>query len=188
MLVAGEYAPYVMSWTDRPGLLVEVVAAAFARSGVKTTVLFLPWRRCAMMLRQGDAFAAFPFTYTAKRGEYAWFSDTIWISRCVFFYLRGRLGEYDFTSFDDLRGFTIAGTSGHHYEEVFEEKGLSMDYASSEGSGIRKVWEERCALFAEDELAGWELIRRVYPERFDQFGSTPTPWYLAPLSLMVSKT
>lgn len=186
-LVAGEYAPYVMNRQDRPGLLVEVVAAAFARSGVKTTVLMLPWRRCAMMVRQGDVFAAFPFAHTAKREEYAWFSDTIWTSRNVFFYLKGRLGDYDFTSFEDLRGFTIAGTTGHHYEEVFKAKGLSMDYASSEVSGIRKVWEERCALFADDELAGWALVNRVYPNRVGQFGSTPTPWAFAHLCLMVSK-
>jgi polar amino acid transport system substrate-binding protein len=187
VLVTDEYPPYVLGKGDRPGLLTEIVAAAFAEAGVETKVLYRPWRRCAMMIREGDAFGAYPYARTEKRAGYAWFSESIWICRNVFFYLKGRMGDFDYTSLDALGDYTIAGTSGHYYEEIFKQKGLNVDYAPGEASGVRRLWELRAALFAEDELVGWTLINRIFPSRAQLFRSTPTPWNLNPQHLMVSK-
>jgi polar amino acid transport system substrate-binding protein len=187
VLVTGEYPPYVMSKGKRAGLLTEIVQAAFAEAGLETRVLFRPWRRCAMMIREGEAFGAYPYARTEKRAEYARFSDSIWVCRNVFFYLKGRMGEFDYTSLDDLSGYIIAGTSGHYYEDIFRQKGLNVDYAPGEASGVRRLWELRAALFAEDELVGWTLINRIFPSHAHLFGSTPTPWNLNPQHLMVSK-
>ncbi|WP_165610795.1 substrate-binding periplasmic protein [Pseudodesulfovibrio hydrargyri] len=182
-----EYPPYVLSKGERPGLLTEIVVAAFAEAGLETKVLYRPWRRCAMMIREGEAFGAYPYARTDKRAEYAWFSESIWVCRNVFFYLKGRMGEFDYTSLDALSDYTIAGTSGHYYEEIFKRKGLKVDYAPGEASGVRRLWELRAALFAEDELVGWTLINRIFPSRAHLFRSTPTPWNLNPQHLMVSK-
>ncbi|EGB15240.1 extracellular solute-binding protein family 3 [Pseudodesulfovibrio mercurii] len=187
ILVTDEYPPYVITRGERPGLLTEVVRAAFARVGVETEILYRPWRRCALMVREGEAFAAYPYGRTDARAAYALFSDPIWTCRNVFFYLKGRLGAFDFTSLDDLRGRLIAGTSGHYYEEIFKEKGLMVDYAPGEASGVRRLWELRATLFAEDELVGWTLINRIFPSQADRFASTPTPWNLNPQHLMVSR-
>ena len=188
ILVTDEYPPYVMGKGERPGLLTEIVTAAFAEAGVETTVLYRPWRRCAMMIREGEAFGAYPYARTDKRAAYAWFSEPIWVCRNVFFYLKGRMGEFDYTSLDVLDDYTIAGTSGHYYEEIFKQKGLTVDYAPGEASGVRRLWELRAALFAEDELVGWTLINRIFPSRAHLFRSTPTPWNYNPQHLMVSKT
>jgi len=188
VLVTGEYPPYVQSSGKMPGLLTEIVQAAFAEAGVETRVLFRPWRRCAMMVREGEALGAYPYARTGKRSDYAWFSKTIWTCRNVFFYLEGRLGGFDYTSLDALREYTIAGTSGHYYEDVFREMELTVDYAPGEASGVRRLWEMRAALFAEDELVGWTLIHRIFPSRAHLFASTPTPWNLNPQHLMVSKS
>lgn len=187
VLVTDEYPPYVTGKGERPGLLTEIVMAAFAEAGVETRVLYRPWRRCAMMIREGDAFGAYPYARTDKRAGYAWFSEPIWVCRNVFFFMKGRLGDFDYTSLDALRGYTIAGTSGHYYEDIFKEKGLTVDYAPGEASGVRRLWELRAALFAEDELVGWTLINRIFPRRARLFGSTPTPWNFNPQHLMVSK-
>ncbi|MEZ7197466.1 substrate-binding periplasmic protein [Pseudodesulfovibrio karagichevae] len=187
VLVTDEYPPYVLSKGAWPGLLTEIVQAAFAEAGVETKILYRPWRRCALMVREGDAFGAYPYARTDKRAEYAWFSESIWVCRNVFFYMKGRMGDFDYTSLEALRDYTIAGTSGHYYEEIFKKKGLAVDYAPGEASGVRRLWELRAALFAEDELVGWTLINRIFPSRADLFGSTPTPWNLNPQHLMVSR-
>jgi polar amino acid transport system substrate-binding protein len=187
VLVTDEYPPYVQAGGGRPGLLTEVVTAAFAEAGVETRIKYRPWRRCALMIREGEAFGAYPYGRTDRRAAYALFSDPIWICRNVFFYLKERLGEFDCTSLDDLGEYLIAGTSGHYYEDVFKEKGLTVDYAPGEASGVRRLWERRAALFAEDELVGWTLINRIFPGQAHLFGSTPTPWNLNPQHLMVSK-
>jgi polar amino acid transport system substrate-binding protein len=188
VLVTDEYPPYVLGKGERPGLLTEIVSAAFAEAGLETRVLYRPWRRCALMVREGDAFGAYPYARTEERAGYAWFSESIWTCRNVFFYLQGRMGAFDYTSLEALRGYTIAGTSGHYYEEIFRQKGLTVDYAPGEASGVRRLWELRAALFAEDELVGWTLINRIFPSRAHLFRSTPTPWNLNPQHLMVSRT
>jgi polar amino acid transport system substrate-binding protein len=188
VLVTDEYPPYVLGQGERPGLLTEIVAAAFAEAGLETKVLYRPWRRCAMMIREGEAFGAYPYARTEQRAGYAWFSEPIWTCRNVFFYLKGRMGDFDYTSLEALADYTIAGTSGHYYEEIFERKGLAVDYAPGEASGVRRLWELRAALFAEDELVGWTLIYRIFPSRAHLFRSTPTPWNLNPQHLMVSRT
>ncbi|AMK10501.1 substrate-binding periplasmic protein [Pseudodesulfovibrio indicus] len=187
LLVSGNYEPYVIAQGTRPGLLSEIVTQAFAEQGIRVEIRFYPWRRCALMVETGEAFAAFPYARTDKRARYAWFSDVIWVCRNVFFYMKGRMGEFDFTTLEALRPYLIAGTSGNYYEEVFREKGLTVDYAPGEASGVRKLWELRTALFAEDELVGRTLIARIFPARRDRFGWTPTPWNLNPQHLMVSK-
>jgi len=187
VLVSNEYVPYVNTASKRQGFLSELVVAAFAEVGVKASIEFRPWRRCAMLVEMGDAFGAFPYAVTEKREEYAWFSDQIWVCRNVFFYLEGRMPKFDYTCLEDMREFSIAGTSGNYYEDIFKKTGLKVDYAPGEASGIRKVWEMRNDLFAEDELVGWNLISRIFPNYKKMFGSTPTPWNVNPQHIMISK-
>lgn len=187
LLVTNEYMPYVNTSAKEKGFISEVVLAAFKEVGVNARIEYRPWRRCAMMVEDGKAFGAFPYGVTQKRMKYAMFSDQIWECRNVFFYLKGRLGKYDFYGLDPLRRFGIAGTSGHFYEEIFTKAGLRVDYAPGEASGIRKIWEMRSDLFAEDELVGWTLISRIFPNYKHMFASTPTSWNVNPQHIMVSK-
>lgn len=187
VLVSNEYLPYVSTSSREQGVITEIVVAAFAEADVEVEIRFRPWRRCAMLVEDGAVFGAFPYGITEKRKKYAWFSDEIWKCRNVFFYLKGRHGEYDFTSLEAMRGYVIAGTSGNYYEEIFEQAGMNVDYAPGEASGIRKVWEMRTDMFAEDELVGWTLIRRIFPRNAFMFASTPTPWNVNPQTIMVSK-
>lgn len=187
VLVSNEYVPYVNTSSQRHGLLTEVVTAAFEAVDVEVVIEFRPWRRCALLVEQGEVFGAYPYAVTYKRKGYAMFSDEIWRCRNVFFYMRGRYPGYDFTSLESMRGMSIAGTSGNYYEEVFEEAGLNVDYAPGEASGVRKIWEMRRDLFAEDELVGWNLIARIFPHNVHMFGSTPTPWNVNSQRVMVSK-
>lgn len=187
LLVTNEYLPYVNISNKNSGFLSDVIVAAFTEAKVQVKIEYRPWRRCAMLVEDGTAFAAYPYAVTEHRKRYALFSDEIWKCRNVFFYLKGRYGNYDFTSLEALQGRTIAGTSGHYYEDVFRQKKLSVDYAPSEVSGVRKLWDNRADFFAEDELVGWTLISRLFPKNIFMFGATPSPWNVKPQHLMVSK-
>ena len=119
VLVTNEYMPYVNTSSKEQGFIAEVVVAAFKAAGVETQIEFRPWRRCAMLVEDGDVFGAFPYAVTEKRKAFAWFSDPVWECRNVFFYLKGRLGEFDYTSLEAMRRYVIAGTSGNYYEVTF---------------------------------------------------------------------
>jgi len=187
VLYTNEYPPYVNTTQGRPGILVEIVVASFKEADVEARILFRPWRRCAMLVEDGLAFGAFPYTATKKRKKYALFSDSIWICRSVFFFLKEKMRDHDFTTLEALREFNIAGTSGNHYEETFKRAGLDVDYAPGEASGVWKIRERRAELFAEEEAMGWTLINRIFPDERSLFGSTPTAWNVNQVRLMVSK-
>lgn len=187
VLVTDEYMPYVNTTKEDRGVLTEIVVAAFDEVGVDVEIRFRPWRRCSLLVETGQVFGAYPYARTERRSRFAFFTDEIWQFRNVFFYHRGRFPGYDFTSLDAMKGVRIAGTSGNYYEEVFEEAGLTVDYAPGEASGLRKVWEMRADLFAEAELVGWTLIQRIFPQHMNMFGSTPTPWNIKSQSIMVSR-
>ncbi|BDQ33883.1 hypothetical protein JCM14722_14250 [Pseudodesulfovibrio portus] len=186
MLVTNEYYPYVSLTGDNPGMLYEVVAAAFREVQVEARIECRPWRRCALMVEDGTAFGAFPYARTPRREAYAWFSDVIGECRNAFFFLKGRMAGFSFTGLDALRPYTLAGTSGHFYEEAFERAGLRVDYAPGEASGVHKVRMMRVDLFAEDEMVGWNLIHRIFPSQAHLFSSS-TAWNVNPQHVMVSK-
>ena len=187
LLVTNEYPPYVDTSSHAPGILAEIVVAAFREAGVEAKIGFRPWRRCAMLVEDGQVFGAFPYAMTDKRKEYAMFSEPVWTCRNVFFFLKSKMGNHDFTTLEALRGLVIAGTSGNYYEDIFEEAGLTVDYAPGEASGIWKIRERRAVLFAEDEAMGWTLINRIFPDERALFDSTPTAWNVNHVRVMASK-
>ena len=187
VLVTNEYPPYVDTSSNAPGIIAEIVAAAFSEAGVEAKIEFRPWRRCAMLVEDGQVFGAFPYAVTDKRKKYAMFSDPVWTCRNVFFFLKEKMRGHDFTTLEAIRGLVIAGTSGNYYEDIFKETGLTVDYAPGEASGVWKIRERRAELFAEDEAAGWTLINRIFPDERRKFGSTPTAWNVNQVRIMASK-
>lgn len=187
ILVTNTYEPYVFTEGDRPGLFSEVVTAAFEAVGVEVVIQFRPWKRCEMLVREGRVFGAYPYSDTPQHYSYAWHSNTIWRDRSVFFYKRSRFKHYDFTSFEAMKELRIAGTVGNAYVETFQKAGLTLDMATTEKSGIMKIWESRADLFAEEEAVGRALIAKHFPDSQALFGVTPTAWRTTSLSIMVSK-
>ena len=187
VLVTNEYPPYVDTSSLAPGIIAEIVAAAFLEAGVEARIEFRPWRRCAMLVEDGLVFGAFPYAATDKRKAYAMFSDSVWECRNVFFFLKEKMRGHDFTTLEAIRGLVIAGTSGNYYEDIFREVGLNVDYAPGEASGVWKIRERRAELFAEDEAMGWTLINRIFPDERCLFGSTPTAWNVNQVRIMASK-
>lgn len=186
LLVTNEYEPYVSKSENRKGFMYEVVVAAFSEAGVEVRIEYRPWRRCALMVEDGEAFGTFPYAKTPKREKYAWFTDKICECRNVFFYLKERMDGFEFSRLGELRPYCIAGTSGHYYEDIFRDTRLRVDYAPGEASGVHKIWMMRTDLFAEDEMVGWNLINRIFPSDKHKFGST-APWNTNPQYIMVSK-
>jgi len=187
VLVTNTYEPYVYTEGDTPGLFPEVVSAAFGAVGVDIDIEYFPWKRCELLVRTGEVFAAFPYADLPEHDEYAWHADTVVRVRNVFFYKTSRMGRFDYASLGQLRGLRIAGTAGNAYESTFRAAGLTLDMATSEAFGIQKVFEGRADLFAEEERVGWALIAKCYPEFQGMFRATKTAWRETDMTIMVSR-
>ncbi len=186
-IVTGEWAPYVSKNMDNNGFTAEIVSHAALAADIEPAFSFMPWKRCAHSVEQGEVLAAFPYAITAEREEYAMFSEPITQTRTVFFYLKSNLASLDYEKLEDLQQYSIGGVSGNFYEKSFKEAGLNVDYTTDEESAFKKLYMARVQLVPASELVGWEMIKKLYPGEEQKFGSTAKAFSANKLHLMVSK-
>lgn len=187
VIMTGEWKPYVSATLDGYGFTAEVVSQAFLAVGIRPTIKIAPWTRCESMVKNGKAFAAFPYTKNELRVVFANFSEPIAVSRTVFFYRKDKLGEFDFTHLNNLKSFLLGGTRGYYYEPMFKKAGLLVDYADDEATSFRKLYRGRIDLLPVNELVGWELVRKLFPDNTSNIAITKSALTENKLSLMVSK-
>ncbi|MDZ7830302.1 MAG: transporter substrate-binding domain-containing protein [Desulfobacterales bacterium] len=188
-LATGEWAPYASQGMEGYGVFSEIVSAAFHEAGIEPRYQFYPWKRAGEYARDGRVFAAFPYKITDERELIYDFSEPVMMSTGRFFYLKSRFPQgIEFQELADLTGFRIGGVLGYWYETEFEKAGLTVEYVSTDSQNFKKLFADRIDLVACDELVGWELINRLYPQKASQFATIEKPMNEDALRLMISRT
>lgn len=186
-LVTGEWAPYTSEALDGYGFITEIVTEVFKEMSIEPVYTFQTWKRCYSLVVRGDVWAAFPYSYTEERAEEVLFSDTIGESTTKFFYY-GQDTPYQYSTLDDLKPYKIAGVKGYFYEEAFTQAGLDVSYTADETSALKRLAAGRVDLMPLNELVGWGLIKELFPDEVNRFGTLETPYDTSELKLVVSKT
>jgi polar amino acid transport system substrate-binding protein len=186
-VLTGEWAPYVSESLQGGGMAAEIVTHAFLAAGLEPETSFAPWTRCESEIKQGRVFAGFPFTPTEERREYALFSEPLFRSRTVFFYMPERLESFRYLGLDGLRHLKVGGTRGYFYVPLFRRAELQVDYANEAELSFRKLFLGRVDVVAEARLVGWEILRRTYPNQISRFKASERALSVDPMALMVSK-
>lgn len=191
ILTTGDWPPYVFETGGDPGPIPALVVAAFKEVGITPEIVFYPWKRAENEARQGNAFAAFPYARSAERQQEFDFSDPMYVVKGKFFYHKKyHPNGMPFEKLEDLRGYTIGGMLGSWYEGLFKETGLQTEYATME-QNLHKLALGRIDLTVEEENTTWYLIRQLYPDEVDQFGTLAKPLeqpgFVNDLNLMVSR-
>lgn len=188
VMATGEWPPYTTEASDNYGFFTEIVTAVFDEMEITPNYKFFPWKRCAKMVKDGNAWAAFPYTPNDERKETFAFSDVVATSRSVFFFVDEKLKNTSWEKLEDLKPYDIGGVGGYFYEEAFENAGLDVDYASKEIVGFKKLLRGRLDFFPVNELVGWELVKDNFPNKVDELDTLDKPLSTSPLSLMVLKS
>ncbi|MFZ5353253.1 MAG: transporter substrate-binding domain-containing protein [Bacillota bacterium] len=190
-LVTGEWAPFTSESMEGKGFFTEIVTAVLDEMGVKYEYVFYPWERCEKAVESGSAWAAFPYKYTTERGQKYLFSNNLAFSYNKFFYLKSnpKSSSFKYNTLEDLKDYRIGGVNGFFYKEAFEAAKLKVDWVSSEEDALNMLIKGRIDILPLSELAGWELIKKTYPEEIDNIGVIETPLDAdnADLNLIVSK-
>jgi len=98
LLVTGEWAPLTSEKIEDMGFFTAIVGSVFEEMGVNYTIKFYPWNRCEMLVEEGVAFAAFPYTMTEERTEKYWFSSPIYNVQTRMFYYNRSKTDFKFAS------------------------------------------------------------------------------------------
>ncbi len=186
-IMTGEWSPFVASELPEFGFTSEIIKEASLAAGLKVSIHFAPWPRCEAAVKHGKVFASFPYSANDSRDEFAFFSQPIAISRSVFFYSKKKMANFNFSKLDELKPYLIGGVRGYYYEPLFKKIGLSVDYSDSEDDALKKLFFGRVALLPLNELVGWEMIRKLYPEQSENFSTSNTAIDDNNLNLMVSR-
>jgi len=131
--------------------------------------------------------AAFPYSKTEIRTEFALFSKPIAKSRTVFFYNQNQMEKFDFSELNNLKNFLIGGVRGYYYEARLLKAGLHIDYSENEDDAFKKLFFGKVDIVPVNELVGWQIINRLFPEKKDIFSTSKTALDENNLNLMVSK-
>jgi polar amino acid transport system substrate-binding protein len=188
ILATGDWAPYTSETMENYGAFTEIVSAVFKEMGVPVKYVFYPWKRAEDEVKAGNVFAAFPYIETEDRLKEYDFSDPVFVSTGKFFYMpKKQKSEIAYDNLEDLQSYHVGGVLGYWYETPFKEAGLQTEYVSSDEMNIQKLYLGRVDLAASEELVGWALIKKLYPQEMDQFATVAKPLNEDPLRLLVSR-
>jgi polar amino acid transport system substrate-binding protein len=170
------------------GAFTEIVSAVVKEMRRTPRYLYYPWKSAESEVQAGHALAAFPYMITDERQQQFDFSDAVLISTGKFFYLPQRhAGAIKYEKLEDLRAYTIGGGLGYWYEPAFKAAGLTTDFAATDEQTFEKLFTGRVDLVPIDELVGWALIKKLYPQHVDQFAVLEKPLNESSLHLMISR-
>ncbi|MCG8572735.1 MAG: transporter substrate-binding domain-containing protein [Spirochaetes bacterium] len=188
ILTTGEWAPYTSKSMSEYGAFTEILTAVLKEMGVNYEYQWYPWKRAEDEVRKGNAFACFPYLKNEERLKVYDYSEPLLSSTGKFFYLRSNIKkEVKWASLADFKSFTMGGVGGYWYLSEFEKAGLKIDLASSDESNISKLYNKRIDFALTDELVGWDIIKKQFPNAINQFATLDKPFNENYLHLMVSR-
>lgn len=154
-LVTEPWAPYVYLQDGKPtGIDYEITALVFKRLGIDVEWQFLPWRRCLMMLQQGQADGALDiFESPERESELLYPSEPL--SEVEFVLFQAKARPHLFNRLEDLRGLKVGISPGFLYGKDFRQSTLfEREPAPSLEANLGKLLLGRVDLVITDRKVG----------------------------------
>jgi len=168
-MAIGEWPPYTSKKMKNYGMASEIVTSALKEVGIEPQYESYPFKRIFLNVSKGKKWAAFPYAYTKKRAKEVIYSKEpiIKIKDKLFYYKKRPVKE--FKELKDLKSITIGGCLGYWYNDLFKNAGLSIEYANRDLNSLKKLIIGRVDVVPMDEVAGWALIKKNFPDQVNNF-------------------
>ncbi|MFK3973109.1 substrate-binding periplasmic protein [Pseudomonas sp. NPDC087358] len=172
-IVTEPWAPYAMVENGQAsGLDYDTTAIVFQRLGIDVQWQFLPWKRCLMMLQQGEADGALDIFKISERDDLLLYpSEPLSDVNYVLFQANAR--PHAFNGLEDLKGLTVGVSPGYLYTPQFDS---STDFihepAPSHEANFGKLIRGRIDLMVTDRIVGQQMIDQLHLR--DQVSQLPT--------------
>ncbi|MEX5553717.1 substrate-binding periplasmic protein [Pseudomonas pergaminensis] len=161
-IVTEPWAPYVYEdQGSMHGLDYETTVIVFQRLGVDVQWQFLPWKRCLVMLDQGQADGALDIFHSHERDALLLYpSEPLSEVEFVLFYANER--PHPAQSLEDLRGLTVGTSPGYLYGAEFSDSGLfNREPAPSHEANFGKLMLGRIDMVITDRRVGQHVIKAL---------------------------
>ncbi len=189
-LTNGEWQPYLSQHLPHHGAASHIVTEAFALVGMKVEYGFFAWPRSMKLAKEGNWDGTAVWTDSEERRTDFFLTDPIIPSKWVFFHLNDL--EFDWKTFEDLRGVRIGGTVEYSYGQDFEEAEqagtIQTARARSDEVALRNLLKGRIDLFPGELLVTYEQIRDSFSkDEAARFTHHPKSIHDQPLHLLLTR-
>jgi len=175
----GEWAPYTSQHLPGYGVAAELVSAITAASNITPEYNFYPWIRAEVHVREGDAFATFPYVITDGRQRIYNISDVLFHGIHKFSYYV-EAGDspltIDYEDIEDLREYRIGVMNGSYFQEQLDKLAIPYETSTTVDQSVHKLKLGRIDFYLDSPAIISAAIKRMYPESISQFKFLPKPF------------
>ena len=170
-IVTEPWSPYVnVDDNHASGLDYDATAIVFERLGIEIEWQFLPWKRCLMMLSDGEADGVVDIFKDETRLDLLYPDEPLSSIDWVLFQANAR--PHAFNGVEDLHGLTVGVSPGYRYGPTFDSSTKFIrEPAPSHEANFGKLIRGRVDLIVTDRLLGRQMIERLKLE--DQVSQLP---------------
>jgi polar amino acid transport system substrate-binding protein len=185
-LMTTDYPPYYGSSLANGGPMTELVVEAFRKVGYNTTVEFVPWIRAMEQAKAGKADGLLGAWYSEEREKWFVFSEALPGNELVLLKRKGTTPAR-FTSFEDLRSYTIGIVRGYRNPEAFDAAALRTDEAISDTVNLTKLARGRVDLILIDRALASFLLSTKLTEYAGALEALEPPLEVVPMYVLISR-
>ena len=165
VLADSPWPPYSVGEIGRPaegGLGVELIHTIFQKLGVAVEIQLRPWNRVLKSAETGRVDGTSLLMKTPDREKFLLYTVPVFQARECLFYRTARLGEFQWTSFKDLKGYKIGLVDGYTYGPEFlaavKSEALTTETAASAEMNFKKLFAGRIDFYLEDDVVARAVI------------------------------
>ncbi|WP_019614636.1 substrate-binding periplasmic protein [Psychromonas ossibalaenae] len=186
-MVTVDWAPYYGSEMTNNGVITVIVKAAFQRSGIQSSVKFIPWKRALKEVESGKSDILMGAYYTDERSKTYLYSEPIYDIRVGLVALKS-LGLGHYTKLQDLTPYTIGVGRGWANSDEFDQ----ADYLNKKGAtnqilNVRKLFKKRVDMISISYDVFRYEVAAMATHTLDEVVFIEPPLQIAALHLMTSR-
>lgn len=172
------------------GSASDITVAAFKEVGVDVEYKYIPMVRCVYSIVKKEN--------PANLGTINWFKKEnqldlvegvdLFTVKFQFFYKKSKYPDgVTYDNLSDMQKYTIGNVRGSSSTGVTEKAGLNIDWAADLDQNFKKLNGNRFDFAIAIDSAGWATLKKLFPEKIDEFGVIEKPILTIPLSLIFHK-
>jgi len=190
LATGNQFQPFADDQLLNGGITTDIVRRAYSHIGNKITIEFLPWPRGYEGTRQHHYFATFPYARTPEREQDFHYSIPILtVSQKVFVRAGSNIDSFHE---EQLKGATgcqpIGWFINDQTQSMLDRQIISMHRPPNMENCFRMLKEDRVHYVYVDELTGWFIIRKYYPNEIHAFRTLNDAFNPYTLHLLISKS
>ncbi|MCP4021889.1 MAG: transporter substrate-binding domain-containing protein [Desulfobacteraceae bacterium] len=175
---------------EHDGVGTRIIKEAFELVDINIEYKFHPWKRCVKMIEKGKIDGTFLSARSPEREKFADYSDVILTGGVALFHLKGN--EFEWQSFNDLKGKKIGGVLGSDYGEKCknaEDSGIiNLHRVKKEKMLITMLLKDRLQLILLEVENGYDNIHSNFKSEASKISHNPKLASGYTLHLIVPKT